>query len=59
MVDLIFIKLNLSKKYWRPQGWSIVMVLQHPPSLIHLFEHTRMVMRLRDIGTTHRLLSYG
>ena len=35
------------------------MGLQHPPRLKHLLGQMKMFLRLRDIGPTHILLSYG
>ena len=40
MVDFSFIKLDLSAKSWKPQGWIMVMGCQHPPRLRNLLEQT-------------------
>ena len=57
MVDFSSIKLDLSARYWKPQGWSIAMGFQHPTRLVHLLEHRIMVLRLIDIGKTNMIMS--
>ena len=59
MENLIFIKHYWLEKY---QKWKVLIILmgyQQPPGLVHLVWKMRMVLRLRDIGPTNTILSFG